>query len=115
MFVARNDERTKTIVVAEIMEAGADSKPLKSKSFSISGHLGKKREDVVALIVQAGGRFDKAPAWSTTYLITNADWTAATIVPGSSKKLEAAKRNGTKIISEVEFLEMLMKGSPAAG
>jgi BRCT domain type II-containing protein len=108
----RKNELTKTIVVAEVMEAGADSKPLKGKSFSISGHLGKKREDVVALIVQAGGRFDKTPAWGTTYLITNADWSGDR---SSSRKFEAAKRNGTRIISEVQFLEMLMKEPPVAG
>lgn len=113
--MARKNERTNAIVVAEVMEAGADSRHLKGKSFSITGHLAKKREDVVALIEQAGGRFDKTPSFGTTYLITNADWTATTVSPGSSRKFEAAKRNGTKIISEQQFLDLLMKEPPAAG
>jgi BRCT domain type II-containing protein len=113
--MARKNERTDSIVVAEVMEAGADSKHLRGKSFSITGHLGKRREDVVALIEQAGGRFDKTPAWNTTYLITNADWSAATVSPGASKKFEAARRNGTKILSEQQFLDLLMKEPPASG
>ncbi len=113
--MARKNERTNAIVVAEVMEAGAETKPLKGKSFSITGHLAKRREDIVALIEQAGGRFDKTPNFHTTYLISNLDWSATTVSPGTSRKLEAARQNGTKVISEAVFLEMLMKEAPAAG
>lgn len=113
--MARRNDKTDAIIVAEVMEAGAEEKPLRGKSFSISGHLGKRREDVVALIEQAGGRFDKSPSFGTTYLITNGDWSAATVAPGASRKLEAARRNGTKIITEAVFLAMLMKEPPASG
>ncbi len=109
--MARKNDLTNTVLAAEIMEAGADTKPLRGKSFSITGHLSKKREDIVALIVQAGGRFDKSPSFGTSYLVTNQDWTAATVSPGASKKLAAARRNGTKVITEAQFLEMLVSGS----
>jgi len=109
--VARKSELTDIVLAAEVMEAGSETKPLRGKSFSITGHLSKRREDIVALIVQAGGRFDKSPSFGTTYLITNMDWTAGTENPGQSKKLAAARRGGTKIISESEFLSMLTSGS----
>ncbi len=111
----RKNERTNSIVLAEVMEAGADTKVLRGKSFSITGHLSKKREDIVALIEQAGGRFDKTPSFGTTYIITNADWTASTVVSGSSRKLEAARRNGTKILTEQQFLDLLLKEPPTPG
>ncbi len=110
--MARKNELTNAVVVAEIMEAGADTRHLRGKSFSISGHMSKKREDIVALIERAGGRFDKSPTWNTTYMITNADWSAATVAPGTSKKLEAARRNGTKVLTEKDFLELLMGEPP---
>lgn len=106
--MARKNERTNTLIVAEVMEAGAEEKILKGKSFSITGHLAQPRNTIVQLIENAGGRFDKTPSWGTNYLITNADWnTGSTVESGRSKKLIAAQRNGTKIISEQQFLDML--------
>lgn len=113
--MARINERTHVVLVAEVMEAGAEEKPFRGKSFSITGHLSRPRDNIVALIEQAGGRFDKTPNFHTTYLITNADWTAATASPGASRKFQAARQNGTKIITETVFLAMLMKEPPVSG
>ncbi len=104
----RKNERTNAVVVAEVMEAGADTKPFRGKSFSISGHLSKTRAAIVALIEQAGGRFDKSPSYATTYLITNLDWSTGS-VDGVSKKLLRARMNGTKLLTEQQFLDMLMR------
>ena len=104
--MARKNERTDLVTVAEVMEAGADDLPLRGKSFSITGHLSKPRDAIVALIEQAGGTFHKAPAWGTTYLITNADWSGD---QKSSKKLEKARASGVKLINEQTFLDMLTK------
>lgn len=105
--MARKNERTNVAIVAEVMEAGATDQVLKGKSFSITGHLSRPRQVIVNLIEQAGGRFDKEPAWGTTYLITNADWTAKTVSAGASRKFEKARANRVQIITEDAFLAML--------
>lgn len=105
--MARKNERTDVAVVLEVMEAGAIDKVFHRKSFSITGHLSRPRPAIVALIEQAGGRFDKEPNWGTTYLITNMDWTAATVDPKASRKFNKARQNGVKIISEKTFLDFL--------
>ncbi len=112
--MARKNDRPDVVVVAEVMEAGAETKPLKGKSFSITGHLSRPRDNIVALIEQAGGRFDKTPSFGTTYLITNQDWSEGT-VHGVSKKLQKARSNGTKVLTEQQFLDLLMKEPPMPG
>lgn len=99
--MARVNEFT---AIADIILVMEDTKSLNGRSFSITGHLGRKREDIVQIIEAAGGRFDKSPNWSTGYLITNLDWTAQE----SSSKLKKAKANGTRIISEKQFYDMLI-------
>lgn len=86
------------------MEAGVNTQVLRGKSFSITGHLGFPRDKIIEMIRAAGGRYDKIPAWGTTYLITNQDWSGERT---SSKKLVAAHRNSIKILKEEDFLRML--------
>lgn len=86
------------------MEAGAVEQIFRGKSFSITGHLSRPRPAVVALIEQAGGRFDKEPACGTTYLITNADWSGD---QATSKKFQKALGLGIKLLKEEDFLRML--------
>ncbi len=106
--MARKNERTNIVTVAEVMEAGIETRPLKGKSFSITGHLSKPRNAIIALIEQAGGTFHKTPAWGTTYLITNEDWSGEQT---SSKKLIAARANRVQLLSEEKFLAMVTSGS----
>ncbi len=107
--MARKTEFSDLFEIASVMEvAGA----FKGKSFSITGHLGAKRDDVVALIESGGGTFDKAPRYGTTYLITNADWNeGSTVREGSSRKLDAARQLGCKVISEGTFYQMIIDHS----
>lgn len=102
-----NSEQANMAVVAEVMEVtGA----FKGKSFSITGHLGRPRDEIVKLIEKAGGTFDKEPRWGTTYLITNKDWNKdSTVRAGASRKLLKARSNGVKIISEDLFYQMLIE------
>jgi NAD-dependent DNA ligase len=108
----RVNAMTDLATVIEVMEVtGAFT----GKRFSITGHLGRKREDIVKIIETAGGHFDKQPEWGTHYLITNKDWTARTVKQGASKKLLRAQERGTKIISEQAFYDMLCaEGETAA-
>jgi len=107
-LIMRINENTDTAVVIEIMEPG---NALKGKRFSITGHLGRKRDDVVKIIEECGGVFEKQPTYGTHYLITNADWNAGAVKGGKSNKLRKAEANGTKIISEAKFYEMIMQSA----
>ena len=91
--------------VAQVLEV---SDSLRGKSFSITGHLGLPRKEIVELITNAGGEFHSSPTYYTKFLITNKDWNAnSTVSDGSSLKLKKAMSNGTKVISEKTFLAML--------
>ncbi len=100
----RKNELTNVAIVTEVLEAGAQNKVLRGKSFSITGHLSRPRPAMIALIEQAGGTYHKAPSWATDYLITNADWSGD---QSSSKKLQKALDVGVKLLKEEIFLNML--------
>ena len=94
--------------VAMILDVMEVTGVLKGQSFCITGHLGLPRDQVITLIERAGGVFHASPKWNTKYLVTNRDWSASsTIASGTSRKLEAARKNGTKIISEQKLFEMI--------
>lgn len=108
--MARNNAATNELVVAQVLEVEGT---LKGKTFSITGHLGLKRDDVVKIIRQAGGQFEERPRWdgygrTKNFLITNGDFNAnSTITPKKSSKMIQAEQNGWKIINEKDFLQML--------
>lgn len=73
---------------------------LTGMSFAITGSLSMKRAEAEKMITDAGGEMKSSVGKNTTYLIV-AD-------PGSgSSKIESAKKNGTKILSEEDFVKML--------
>lgn len=102
--------------VATVLDVMEIDGVLKGKSFSITGHLGLPRDQVVAIVERAGGTFHKAPTWGTTYLITNKDWNeGSTVASGTSRKLEAARRNGVKILTEAQLYDLIVKLSEGQG
>ncbi len=102
----KGSEGEATATVLDVMEITG---VLKGKSFSITGHLGLPRDQVVAIIEKAGGTFHKTPSYGTTYLVTNKDWNeGSTVASGTSRKLEAARRNGTRIISEQQLYDLIV-------
>ena len=104
-------ERTESTDMWEIALVMEPSNALKGKSFSITGHLGLPREDIVRIIETAGGRFESRPKYGTNYLITNRSWNAnSTVEKGKSSKLIEAERNGVKIINEGQFCRMVIDG-----
>lgn len=108
--MARVNNRTDQLTVAEVLEVTG---VLKGKTFSITGHLGRPRKEVIALIEQAGGRFEERPrwGWGERYLITNQDFNAnSTILPKKSSKMIEAEKNGWELLSEDEFIRMLGVG-----
>jgi len=75
------------------------SKKLNAKSFVITGSLeSMPRDDAHKMIVKNGGRVSSSVTSKTDYLVVGDE-------PGS--KFEKAKKFGTKILSEAEFLKMI--------
>lgn len=73
---------------------------LSGKSFAITGSLSMKRAEVEKMITDAGGEVKSSVGKGTTYLITSD--------PNStSSKIQSAKKNGTKILSEADLMVML--------
>jgi len=85
------------------------SNALKGKVFSITGHLGVKRDDIIRVIETAGGTFEPRPRRGVHYLITNKQWNkGSTVTETKSSKLIEAEKNGIKIISESQFCQMII-------
>jgi DNA ligase (NAD+) len=73
--------------------------PLKGLSFCVTGVLSKKREDVHADIRSAGGEVHDSVKKNTSYLVAG-DKTG-------KGKLDQAKKNGAKVIGEIELYAMM--------
>ena len=102
--MARINEFTSLGEIAEIMEI---SGTLTGKKICVTGHMGRKREDIKKLIKMAGGEFHDSVKWNTTYLLTNSDWTPGSTNGKVSSKFVKAQRQGIKFISEQVFYDML--------
>lgn len=106
-----NSEEAKTAVILDVLDI---VNALKGKTFSITGHLGRPRKEIIEIIRKCGGHFEERPKWGVNYLITNLDWNANTTVqPKKSSKLIDAERQGIKVISEKAFYEMIIAEDPS--
>jgi len=76
--------------------------PLAGLSFCVTGVLSRRREDVHADIRAAGGEIHDKVKHGTTYLVTGEKVGKA--------KLDAAKKQGTKVLTEQELAELLAGG-----
>lgn len=76
--------------------------PLSGASFCVTGVLSRKREDVHAAIRAAGGTVHDAVKKGTTYLVAGEK-------VGKSK-LDAAKKHGTRVITEAELDGLIESG-----
>jgi DNA ligase (NAD+) len=79
--------------------------PLTGSSFCVTGVLSRRREDVHAAIREQGGEIHDKVKQGTTYLVAGEK-------VGKSK-LDAAKKHGTKVLSETE-LDALLAGTALA-
>jgi DNA ligase (NAD+) len=73
---------------------------LSGMSFCITGSLSKSKKEFQAIIEGAGGEWKTSAGKGLTYLI-------AEDPDGNSGKLQKARKNGTQVISEDKFTEML--------
>ena len=89
--------------LAEVLLVMEPEKKLKGIGFSITGHLGRPRKDIIKIIEMAGGHFEKTVNWGVRYLITNEDWTSQS----ESIKFRKAQSTGVKIISEADFYALI--------
>ena len=79
--------------------AVATEGPLLGKSLCVTGVLTRKREDVHTAIRAAGGEVHDSVKAGTTFLVAGEKV--------GQTKLDAAKKRGTKVITEAELYEML--------
>ena len=106
--MAKQNECSDLWKVCQVMEV---SNALKGKVFSITGHLGLKRPEIVQIIEQAGGSFEERPRYGVHFLITNKEWNkGSTIDPKKSSKFIEAERHRIKIITEEVFCQMVIDG-----
>jgi len=105
--MARKNDMTSIAEVAAVMET---ENTLRGKSFCITGHLGKPRNEIEELIKNAGGRVEKSVSYGLDYLITNNDWNPNT-VQGKSSKLKKAEKYKVNVITEKEFFDMMFTES----
>lgn len=88
-------------------ESADRSGPLQGKTFCITGGLvSGKREEVAARIEKAGGTFKSSVSKKVDYLLVGEG--------GGANKAEAAKKHGTKVISEEQLYEMMGIPMPQA-
>jgi DNA ligase (NAD+) len=91
--------------VPELLSVGVEIKePVKGvltgMSFCFTGSMQRKRSDLEALVQAHGGVVKASATKNLTYLVLSD--------PNSgSSKVTAAKKNGTKCISEIDFLGMV--------
>jgi DNA ligase (NAD+) len=77
---------------------------LTGKSFCFTGPSQRPRAELEELVTQAGGEVKSTVSKKLTYLVTpGGNWT--------STKVQAAKKNGTHIITEDGFLKLVSGGS----
>lgn len=89
--------------IAEVAKEG----PLSGKSFSVTGVLSRKRDEVYEMIRAGGGEVHTSVKAGTSYLVIG-DKVGKT-------KLDAAKKRGTEILTEEELYEKLGKSGSEEG
>jgi DNA ligase (NAD+) len=75
---------------------------LTGKKIAITGTLSTPRKQIQAMITDAGGEVDKSVGKNTTYLLIDD-------VTSTSSKAQGARKLGTKLISEKEFLDLIKR------
>ena len=73
-------------------------RPLEGKSFSLSGSMAFKRDNMIALITYFGGEYHRTPRRGTDYLVTTED---------DTDKVIQAERNGVAILSPSELFALM--------
>lgn len=73
-------------------------RPLEGKSFSLSGSMAFKRDNMIALITYFGGEYHRTPRRGTDYLVTTEE---------DTDKVIQAERNGVAILSPAELFGLM--------
>lgn len=99
-------ERLKALGVSrpQPKKESAATGPLAGSSFCVTGVLSRRREDVHADIRAQGGEIHDKVKQGTTYLVAGEKV--------GKTKLEAAKKHGTRVLTEAELGVLLAGGTP---
>jgi len=76
-----------------------NDKPLRGKTFVLTGKLSTVRAEATAAIERLGGTVQSSVTWNTSYLVAG-DRTG-------SVKMNAARQKGATVISEDQLLGMI--------
>jgi DNA ligase (NAD+) len=92
-------------LIDELLELGVSIKKptvgtLTGQSFVITGTLSVKRAEVEKMITDNGGEVKSSISTNTTYLIISDP-------ASTSSKAQAARKLGTKLINEAQFMDMI--------
>lgn len=98
--LAKNVDRIKDIQAAGVTIKKKITGSLTGMHFAFTGTMQTPRKQLQTMVAAAGGEFDKSVSKKTTYLVID-DPTSAT------DKAEAARKLGTQLISEADFLAMV--------
>lgn len=94
-----NADRIKDILSAGVTIKAKIQGALTDKHFCFTGTMSTPRKNLQTMVVNAGGEVDKSVGKGTTYLVIDD-------VASTSSKAVAARKLGTKLISEADFLAM---------
>lgn len=91
--------------LSSVLDVRASEGLLSGKTFCITGSTSKPRKALEKMIMDAGGGVKGSAGAGLTYLVTNDPDTG-------SKKMQGAKKHGTKVISESELCSILSSPTP---
>ena len=97
--IDENKDRIEDILSAGVTIKAKINGAFTGKHFAFTGTMETPRKQLQNMVTAGGGEVDKSVGKSTTYLVI--DDTAST-----SAKADAARKLGTKLISEADFLAM---------
>lgn len=98
------DKRSVIEDLATVLEVGPSGGFLSGQTFCITGSTSKPRKALEKAIMDFGGGVKSSAGAGLTYLVTNDPDTG-------SKKMQGAKKHGTKVISESDLQAILASGT----
>ena len=108
--MSRLTDNTNVWKFMEVIEVG---NALAGKRIVFTGHMSLPRPKLKDIVEKAGGKAEDNITHGVDYLVTNNDWTPGSVNGSKSNKFKKARFLMIKIISEQEFIDMIVSNSPS--
>lgn len=97
--------------ILNVMAVNEDtSTALRGRRVCFTGHMGMTRDEMSKFIEAHGGWVHDGIKGDTNLLVTNREWNkGSTITEKKSSKLIKAERQGVRVVSEKDLLDMVFK------